>query len=307
MEDEYSIPGYGTVKKTLRRWWVNCAKEPDDEILAIDKLEDCISPLDESTIHIRQLIGCLECCHHKLERHVDIIIEAVRTGSTVKAKGKRFSNTLSSREQDYRALLQILSSWPSDSTLKCEYYLGQSSGRELLDLLGNPTPLKIWQVQMVIEKIGRFLDLEKRWSTAYENVVDIEHFGKDAEFRDITKNIIIYDQLGDQPAEISLASTIDMLTGCNWNFPQNISTILAAIGGELHAQHPLALHARNIKLNPVCNNMHGICQMLTAFAECRQTTPGADFDFHHILGPQTTVKRWLAASLEKTIKLQFDF
>lgn len=307
MEDVYTVSGYGSVKQTLRRWWVNCASEADDEILAIDNMEDSIVPLDASTVYIRQLIGCLECCHHKTERHVEIIIAAMGSGSTMKGQGRRDSDELSPRELEYQALLRILSSWQTGAVLHGESRIGEYSESELCELLGDPTPLKTWQVQMVMEKIGRFLDPDMRWNRAHAKVVDAEYVGEEAEFSDITKLMVIHDMKNGQPAGVTLATAIDMLTGCNWNFSQNISTILAAIGGEAHAQHPLALHDRNIRLNPARGRMQDICHTLSAFTEGQQATTAADVEIFRTLGPQTPVKRWLAASLAKTIRLQLEF
>ncbi|UCH34262.1 MAG: hypothetical protein JSV65_17290 [Armatimonadota bacterium] len=210
------------------------------------------------------------------------------------------------RERDYQALIGILSSWCSGSSLNPECDGEEHSGTELLDLLGDPTPLKIWQVQRVIEKIGMFLDPHKRWREAYDNVVDTEHTGRSAEFRDRTKQTVVQDTEDGQPAETTLAVAIDMLTGCNWNFLQNTRTILAAIGGEVHAQNPLTLHARNIKLNPARERMRHICRTIGAFTEGQQTRADIDLDVLRMLGAATTIKCWLAASLEKTIRLQID-
>jgi hypothetical protein len=214
---------------------------------------------------------------------------------------------LSPREQDYQALIGILSPWCSGSALNREFRIGEYSGSELLDLLGDPTPLKKWQVQMVIDKVERFLDPKKRWGEAYDNVVDTEHTGMNAEFRDATKQTVIHDTVDGQLTEITLAATIDLLTGCNWDFLETTRTILAAIGGEVRAHRPLAIHARNIKLNPARERMRSICHTLRAFTEGQQTTADADPDILRTLGAQTTVKRWLAASLEKTVRLQMDF
>lgn len=306
MEDEYHVPGYGLLAKTLRRWWANCAQKPDDDIAAIDELEDAIKPLDDQTIHIRQLIGCFESCHHKAERHADIIIEAIGAGFTEKAKGRRDPERMTSREREYKVLIEVLTSWCSGSPVDIGLSVGAYTGREIQSVLGDPAPLKVWQVQMVIEKIRRFLDTQKRWDEAYENVVDTQHTGENAEFRDVTKQIIIQDTADDRPAEITLASAIDFITGCNWDFVETIRTVLMAIGGRLYAERPLALHARNIKLNPACRRMRTICNTLKEFCESEESATEIDPDILRILGSRTPVKRWLAASMDKTIRLQLS-
>ena len=61
-------------------WWNNCAIEADEEIVAIDGMEDKLHPLDKETIQIRKLITSLELCHHKAERWVELILESIASG-----------------------------------------------------------------------------------------------------------------------------------------------------------------------------------------------------------------------------------
>lgn len=297
-EDQEHVPGYGWVQKTLRRWWVNTGSQPDAQIAAIDKLEDSLAPLDDHTVHIRKLIGCFESCHHKTERHAEIIIEAIGAGHTTKAQGSREHESLTPREREYQMLIEILCSWCSGSPAR------DDASRGLLDLLGDATPLKVWQVQRVVEKIRRFLDSETRWNQAYQNVIDTEHAGRDAEFRHRTIQIIIRDTEGGQPAEVTLAAAIDNITGCSWDFIETVKTVLAAIGGQLHPQRPIAVHARNIQLNPVRDRMRVVSNTLRAFCEGKQGDRDIDERVLSALGEKTSTKHWLAASLDKTIRLQ---
>ena len=76
---------------TTREWWSNCTigQEADSEILAIDSLEDQIAPIAANVSRIRELIGSLEMCHHKAEKWVSNILEAIATGETSKGLGTR--------------------------------------------------------------------------------------------------------------------------------------------------------------------------------------------------------------------------
>jgi hypothetical protein len=297
-EDQQLVPGYGWLPKTLRRWWFNTGAEPDAEIAAIDQLEDALVPLDTDTAHIRELIGRFEACHHKALRHAEIIIEAIATGHTTKAPGKQEHERPDPRELEYQALIETLSAWCAGSPAS------DTAGRQLLALLGDATPLKVWQVQQVLEKIRRFQDPEARWNQAYENVVDIEHPGSDREFRDRTLATIIHDTEDGQPATITLAAAIDYITGCSWDFIETVKTILAAIAGQLHAQRPLALHSRNLALNPARDRMRVVSSTLMTFCEGRQGDREVDECIVSALGEKTPIKHWLAASLGKTIRLQ---
>jgi hypothetical protein len=79
----------------LRDWWENCAGEMDEEILTIDALEDEISPLNEETIRTRRLITSLELCHHKAERWVELIIEAISSGKATRGPVGEWAEGLS--------------------------------------------------------------------------------------------------------------------------------------------------------------------------------------------------------------------
>ena len=306
MEDEQDIPGYGAVSSTLRRWWVNCAQQPDDEIKAIDKLEDGVGPLNDETIHLRELIGTLESCHHKLEHRVGIIIDAIGTGRAEKTKGpmRREPGQVTPREREYEALIQILSSWCSGHSGIADLRVGPYSGTKLLDPLGERTALKTWQVDKVTEKIRRFADPERRWNQAYENVVDTDCEGEAARFRDRTKQTVIHDTENGKPAELTLAQAIDLFTGCNWDYLETLRTILAAIGGRLHVERPIALHDRNVKLRPTRKRMEIVSNTLRAFCEGKAPEACVNPDVLEALKSVTPVKRWLAASLDKTLRLQ---
>jgi len=71
---------------TLRPCWQNCFI-PDDEralrdeeLAAIDAMEDSISPLDDDAVSIRRLITCFESCYHEADRQAELIIKAIGTG-----------------------------------------------------------------------------------------------------------------------------------------------------------------------------------------------------------------------------------
>ncbi len=74
---------------SCRSCWCNCALRPDSEILDIDRMEDEIAPLAPNAARVRRLISTLELCHHKAERWVANIIEAIGAGETKKGLGTR--------------------------------------------------------------------------------------------------------------------------------------------------------------------------------------------------------------------------
>lgn len=74
---------------TCRSCWRNCAIEPDPKIREIDRLEDRLNPFTPGVIRTRELISSLELCHHKAERWIENIIEAIGAGDTEKGMGFR--------------------------------------------------------------------------------------------------------------------------------------------------------------------------------------------------------------------------
>ena len=103
---------------------------------------------------------------------------------------------------------------------------------------------------------------------------------------------------------MSLATAIDLLMACNWNFVRNLEIVLSAIGGNLEPSSQLALCARNVRLAPVCDRMVEVAKTLQGFSTGSESDEGADEEILISLGPPTDAKKWLAASLDKTIRLQ---
>jgi hypothetical protein len=99
---------------------------------------------------------------------------------------------------------------------------------------------------------------------------------------------------------------IDLLMPCHWDFVGGLVIILKAIGGDLHPDKPFACCARNIKLSPLCDRLKIISNTLRAFWKGKKTTKNVDRDILASLGKATPVKRWLAASFDKTIRLHLS-
>lgn len=276
-------------------------------MLTIDAMGDALGPLDDDTAHIRDLITSFESCHHKAERRAELIIEAIGSGRTTKGPGRRPAGQKHPLEQVWQTCCDVLSAWCCGSVAEViNLNVGDLSGRELIAYLGERTPLKVWQVERVLERVRKCLDPATMWEDGW--VIDVVGADvdpeEDAEFRHSTRATTIHDTVDGQVAEITLADAIDHLQPCNWNFLQNLAIVLRGIGGELSSDTPFAACARNIKLTPVRQRMRIISNSLKAF--CRGSREGLNVDANilELLGGRTPVKRWLAASFEKTLRLQ---
>jgi predicted ATPase len=133
-----------------------------------------------------------------------------------------------------------------------------------------------------------------------------DHYKDNLDFVKKTVDTVIRDTVDGQKAKISLAMAIDMLEPCNWDFVGSVVTILKAIGGNLHPVRPYACHQRNIELSPLRDRLRIISNTLRAFWKNDEKAADIDEDVLASFGQLTPVKRWLAASLDKTIRLQLE-
>ncbi len=306
-----------------RPWWRNCALTPDPEILAIDRMEDQIAPIAADVSNIRQLISSLELCHHKAERWVDNIIAAIGTGETTKGLGTRSPGQRHPAETVWQNACAALSAWiagcPATSV---DLTIGTVPASQMLACLGDRSPLKEWQVQRVTEKIRSTIHwpqpqdgptVEYAWLLLGGDEYDCAYrircpgrFKEHERFWLATVKTMIHDTENGAEADISLGVVIDMLWPCHWRFVDNLKVVLGAIGGNLYPEEPLAACGRNIGLLPIRGRMEAVCSTLNTFCGAPEPAKGADSHLLELLGTRTPQKRWLAASLDKTIRLQLD-
>jgi hypothetical protein len=307
----------------IRPWWRNCALAADAEIRAIDRMEDQIAPIAPAVSHIRELISALELCHHKAERWVDNIIAAIGAGETAKGLGTRSPGQRHSAETVWQNACAALSAWCAGCPgSRVDFSVDTVPASELLACLGERSPLKEWQVGRVIDKMRSAIDWPQSvddptaqyvwillaggdYELAYRNECP-EHYKEHEEFWLRTVRTMIHDTENATEADLSLGLAIDMLMPCHWRFVENLRIVLEAIGGRLNAEQPFAACGRNIGLVPLRDRMKVVCSALNTFCEAREPTETAQRDLLEMLGRSTPENRWLAASLDKTIRLQLD-
>jgi len=292
-----------------RPCWQNCSGADDEEVHRIDAMEDSLAPLDEPTIQIRRLITLFEACYHEADREAEFIAGAIGLGYCPERSNERPPQ----RKKELENACDILSTWcrnPAAHALDRD--LGVIRARELLNLLGEPTPLKVWQVERLVDRVRHALDPDHPYHNLALNVGDYgepgtgnleEHYRDSQAFWQRTRETLIHDTVDGRESRISLAFAIDLLMPCGWDFVESLATILKAIGGDLHPHRPLACCARNVRLSPLCDRLRIISRTLNVF--WRGGTGAGDIDRPVLasLGAPTSVKRWLAASLDKTIRL----
>jgi hypothetical protein len=286
-------------------------------------MEDVIAPIGANVSKIRELISSLELCHHKADRWIHNIIEAIGAGQTTKGLGTRSPGQQHPRESVWQNACAALSAWCAGCpSTRVDVPIATIPATRLLACLGERSPLKEWQVQRVIEKIRSVIHwvrsgddptAQYEWlllnasehELAYLNKCP-EHYEEHEEFWQTTVRTIIHDtEYGDE-ADLSLALAIDMLWPCHWRFVENLWIVLGAIGGKLNSKKPYAACGRNISLLPIRRRLEIVSNTLRKF--CGETTADQDVDrgVLVLLGEPTEVKKWLAASLGKTIRLQLS-
>lgn len=293
--------------------------EPDDksfledkELLAIDAMEDSIAPLDDQTKAIRQLITRFEACYHEADKEAEYIIQSIAAGHCLEQSQERPPK----RKKELQNARHILSQWCKNPAIKgINLDVGGIGADELLSYIGKPSPLKIWQVERIVDKVTEALDPNCPYHRLALDLGDYgepgavsagERYKDSSAFLEQTKQTIIHDTLDGRKSEVSLAMAIDLLEPCHWDFVGSLVTILKAIGGDLRSGKPLALCQRNIKLSPLCDRLRTISNTLRAFWKDKKTTEDIDRNLLTTLGKATPVKRWLAASLDKTIRLHLS-
>jgi len=306
-----------------RPWWRNCAVEADAEILDIDRMEDHIAPLDPNATRIRELISSLELCHHKAGRWVESIIEAIGSGQTRKGLGTRSPGQAHPVETVWQNACAALSAWcagcPADSL---ELTVGTVAAPKLLAGLGERSPLKEWQVQRVIDRIRNLIHWPQscddptaqytwlllndgEYECAYRDQCP-QRYQEHENFWQTTALTIIHDTHQGENAELSLGLAIDMLWPCHWRFVENLQIVLEAIGGNLNPKRPFAACGRNIGLVPNREWLEMISTTLRAFCGLAPVDDGMGAQVLAQLGEPTDTRKWLALSLDKTIRLQLD-
>ena len=132
-----------------------------------------------------------------------------------------------------------------------------------------------------------------------------DHYKEHEDFWRQTVEISPFKGLqGLNGGDFSFGLAIDLLWTCHWNFLENLQIVLEVIGGNLNPERPFSACAWNITLSPIRPRMEVVSNTLRGF--CGDSEPDKEItrEVLSLLGEPTEEKKWLAASLDKTIRLQ---
>ena len=306
------------MKNELRACWQNCGVLDDErllkdpEISAIDVLEDSLAPLDDDITAIRALITRFEYCYHEADKEAEMIIGAIAAGKPPVESGERPPR----RQRDLENTVAILSAWCEENVSTCtSLEVDELSSDTLCGYLGQTNPVKVWQVQRLLERLQVFLTGQDSYYNlvlnidGYGNPIEHhpeEHYADHVDFLDQTNATLIDYEFNGKPDQMSLGMAIDLFFPCNWNYANNLVVVLKAMNGTLKADRVFAPCCFNKELTPLRGRLNTLSNTLKAFYEDKAEQDTMDDTMLNLLGEKTDVKCWLAASLDKTIRLHRD-
>ena len=254
--------------------WINIDVLPnDEEIAAIDQMEQALSNIPKCVHQIRELITRFESCHFKYQQHYRHIVESIailcpvvgvnRIGSShPRHDGNAWRNDTTGRSRIGQQYIEALHSWLDEDSSNDVGVPGQ----ETLELkqrvnvwLGDGSEERVRLVRMLLARLF------------WQSVEDYRRGGELSE----------------------LEYQVERTDVCNYAFPQNIERLIQGIGklepvksfdgcGTFDVETKLFINKEFSKL----------CKWL------KTDTPGNDLG----LGEKEPMKVWLVACLAKTLK-----
>jgi hypothetical protein len=309
--------GYGTRPKSLRAQWVNCCLAPDREIIGIDGMEDQLAPKERAEAQpIRRLITSFEVCHWNSDRWLERIVQAVAEVQVPPTSGR--PRTQHPLVQMLICLRAVLAHWvarATDPLLQC--IILEQTGAEILTSLGSWTPFKAWVVQRLLDGLEHHLQANgllqpSELPPARSYPADLDSPSADAYFPNSldwlaearSRKLKTKKEIGDEVQEYSLAALISSPNRCDEVYFRFLFALFEYLrDGDDERILPF----------PFCSNIspdrhrryYRVINALRAYlGQPPQGMLSLDDAVLAQLGERTLVKRWLAASLEKTLREQ---
>jgi len=284
-----------------RSWWRNLGEYRDAEIERIDAMEDALGVLLEDARTIRQLIASLEMCHHKAKRRVANLLQAIGEGRTAKGPRLPKGEPLRPEQVRWRALADVLDLWvtqvPHEDALD-ELPHHAAAIRDFYHRLGEFSSLKAWQIEHIRLRI-----LDHVFPFVHYKSIERDEPDSDSRRQTLAQRLVTSGPPGAK-TDFSLAGAIDNTVPCNWNFEANLRLVLSTIGGNGEMSGIWAAHGCNLRFNPLREEMMALAAALGDFVADR--SPGERAPLVEPLGDPAPLKKWLAASLAKTIRVEMS-
>ena len=317
MNEFIVVPGYGLKRRDLRKWWNNVAQEPDEEILAIDKLEDNLkyrSTQDKKLAYdIRKAIGRLEGCHFKVEHYINRIIYAIRNNHFPQSNQRESAQLNKDWVRKWEPVLEYLEKWSGLETEKSsnnQEFINGVKTEKINELLGEKTILKVWQVNFIIDNIRELLEL---WFTEQDSSnknhaqqkrinkkIQLKYEKLNSEFWEKTRELLIpIDEMNHLVSFQELLNTWEYIVCIsNPNFMNDLLAILGTVGGKaIYVHQTCGFYLESLKVF-----IRSLSTKLQKYLDAMNDEIFSDDELIELFGEKTPIKCWLVTSLEKTIR-----
>jgi hypothetical protein len=318
-EELVHYEGYGTRPKSLRAHWVNCCLAPDGEVIAIDHMEDALAPKERAqALPIRRLITRFEVCHWNSDRWLERIAQAIAEGQVPPTSGR--PRTQHPLVQMLICLRAVLAHWVARATGPLpQCIILDQTGTEVLHGLGPWTPFKAWVVRHLLDGLEHHLQAngllppsELSSSRPYPADLSLDSPSADAYFPDSldwlaearSRKLKTRKASGDEVQEYSLAALISSPNRCNEFYFRFLFALFEYLDDG---------DSERILPYPFCSNIspdrqrryYRVIDALRAYlGQPPQGSLSPDDAVLARLGEPEPAKRWLVASLEKTLREQ---
>lgn len=318
-EELVHYEGYGTRPRSLRAHWVNCCQEPDREIIEIDLMEDQLDSKERKQAQeIRRLITRFEVCHWNSDRWLERIVQAIVEEQIPPTSGR--PRTRHPLVEMLICLREVLVHWVERATTPLpQCIILDKTGAEILHSLGTWTPFKAWVVQRLLDGLEHHLRVHRLLppselppARSYSGDLNLDSPNADPYFPDSldwlaearSRKLKTRKEIGDEVQEHSLAMLISSPNPCNAFYFRFLFALFEYLDDPDNERILPSPFCGNVSLARHRRYYRAINALRTYLSQPLTGPLPLDDAVLSRLGKPTQAKRWLVASLEKTLREQ---
>jgi hypothetical protein len=318
-EELVHYEGYGTRPRSLRAHWVNCCREPDRETVEIDRMEDQLVPKERKQAQeIRRLITRFEVCHWNSDRWLERIVQAIGEEQVPPTSGR--SRTQHPLVEMLICLREVLAHWVERATVPLpQSIILDKTGAEILHSLGTWTPFKAWVVQRLLDGLEHHLQANRLLppselppARSYPGDLNLDSPNADLYFPDSlnwlaearSRKLKTRKEIDTEVQEYSLATLISLPNPCNAFYFRFLFALFEYLDDPDNERILPSPFCGNVSLDRHRRYYRAINALRAYLGQPAKGSLPLDDAVLSQLGKPTQAKRWLVASLEKTLREQ---